>query len=64
MSGAQQDSWITFVDNILENVYQENRNQLFKHEVYEIAAALGIKTTNYIFVRDKKAITRNTLTIL
>jgi 3-hydroxypropionyl-CoA synthetase (ADP-forming) len=61
MSGANRESWAATVESILENAFQEKRNRLFEHEVYEILEALGIKVPNYIFVRDKKDITRNTL---
>jgi len=56
-------SWKHAVHTILENAHREERNRLFEHEVYEILASMGIRTPSYVFVRDERDITRNTLSL-
>jgi acyl-CoA synthetase (NDP forming) len=61
---AGEPAWAASVEAILEGAWGEGRGQLFEHEVYEILAALGLKTPRHVVVREEKDITRWVLSVL
>ena len=53
----RQKDWEEKTDQILDAAWNEGRDQLFEHEVYEILNLLGIKTPHYRFITDSEQIT-------
>ena len=51
------------IEQILADAYNDKRNILFEHEVYAILSEVGLKTPIHIIIRDRKDITKNTLSL-
>ncbi len=49
--------WEEKTESILDKAWNDGRNQLFEHEVYEILNLLGISTPHYEFITDPDQIT-------
>ncbi len=53
----RQKEWEEKTDQVLEAAWNEGRNQLFEHEVYEILNYMGIETPHFEFITEPEQIT-------
>ncbi len=61
MIQSRHKDWEEKTDLVLEKAWNEERTQLFEHEVYEILKSLGIATPIHSFITKEDDINRNFL---
>ena len=59
MIQSRHKDWEEKTDLVLEKAWNEERTQLFEHEVYEILKSLGIATPIHSFITKEDDINRN-----